>query len=133
MKLPPLREATSTLGVGLGRHRVAVDSNGTIYEAAEVHHLRSHYPKVRRSLQSKGTKGAKRALKRLSGCERRHVRHVKHVIRRRFVETATAIHRTIALEDLTGIRGRTRVQKAQRYGQQSWTFYQLQQCLIYKA
>ena len=66
---PPVMEHRGVLGVDLGRRRVAVDSDGTIYEATEVNKLREHYPKVRRSLQRKGTKGSKRALKRLSGRE----------------------------------------------------------------
>lgn len=130
---PPQIESRGVLGVDLGRRRVAVDSDGTIYEAEEVNRLRRHYPKVRRSLQAKGTKGAKRALKRLSGRERRHMRHVNHVVSRRIVNTAQDTIRAIALEDLTGIRQRMKVRKAQRYHQSSWAFYQLRQFLTYKA
>lgn len=122
-----------TLGVDLGRRRVAVDSDGSIHEAAEVNRVRSHYPKVRRSVQAKGTKGAKRLLKRLSGRERRHQRAINHVISRRIVDKALETGRAIALEDLTGIRQRTRVRKADRYRQQSWSFFQLRQFIAYKA
>src|SRR4051794_5179634 len=79
---------TGTLGVDLGRRRVAVDSDGEIHEATEVNRVRGHYPKVRRSAQAKGTKGAKRLLKRLSGRERRHQRAINHVISRRIVAKA---------------------------------------------
>ncbi|MFQ5904429.1 MAG: RNA-guided endonuclease InsQ/TnpB family protein [Candidatus Binatia bacterium] len=130
---PPKRKTASTLGVDLGRRRVAVDSDGTIYEATEVARLRAHSPKVRRSLQAKGTKGAQRALKRLSGRERRHMRHINHVISRRIVDGATTTARTIALEDLTGIRKRTTSRRTHRYHQHSWAFYQLRQCIDYKA
>lgn len=131
--LPSPRPTTGTLGVDLGRRRIAVDSDGTIYEAGEVHNLRYHYPKVRRSLQAKGTKGAKRALKRLSGREQRHMRAVNHVISRRLVDTARDTGRQLALEDLEGIRLRTTVRKAHRYGKESWTFFQLRQFVTYKA
>src|SRR5262249_37718867 len=67
-----------TLGVDLGRRRVAVDSDGTIYPAEEVNRVRKHYPKVRRSAQKKGTRGSKRFLKRLSGREKRHQRAINH-------------------------------------------------------
>jgi putative transposase len=130
---PPIQELRGILGIDLGRRRVAVDSDGTIYEAKEVHTLRAHYPKVRQSLQRKGTKGAKRLLKRLSGRERKHMRHVNHTISRRLIDAALQTQRAIALEDLRGIRQRTKVRKAQRYGQQSWAFYQLRQFLTYKA
>jgi IS605 OrfB family transposase len=124
---------TGTLGVDLGRRRVAVDSDAQPYEATEVNRLRAHYPKVRRSLQRKGTKEAKRLLKRLSGRETRHMRAINHAISKQLVEKAQATQRQIALEDLTGIRQRTKVRKPQRYGHHSWSFYQLRQCVAYKA
>lgn len=126
-------ETSGTLGVDLGRRRVAVDSDGEIFEATEVDRLRDHYPKVRRSVQSKGTRAAHLLLKRLSGRERKHAAHVNHVISRRIVDKAKATGRSIAIEDLTGIRERTRVRKPQRYKQQSWSFHQLRSFLEYKA
>jgi putative transposase len=130
---PDLIETTGTLGIDLGRRRIAVDSDGEIHEAEETDRVRGHYPKVRRSAQSKGTKGAKRFLKRLSGREKRHQRAINHKISRAIVDKAKATGRKIAIEDLTGIRDRTKVRKAQRYGQQSWSFYQLRVFLEYKA
>jgi putative transposase len=103
------------------------------YEAIEVNRVRAHYPKVRRSLQAKGTKEAKRLLKRLSGREQRHMRAINHRISKQLVETAQRTQRQIALEDLTGIRQRTKVRKPQRYGHHSWSFYQLRQFVAYKA
>lgn len=126
-------DTSGTLGVDLGRRRVAVDSDGEIHEATEINRIRSHYPKVRRSVQAKGTRAAHLLLKRLSGRERKHAGHVNHVISRRLVDKAKATGRTIALEDLTGIRERTKVRKADRYRQQSWSFYQLRQFIAYKA
>jgi putative transposase len=122
-----------TLGVDLGRRRVAVDSDGTIHEATEVNRVRSHYPKVRRSAQAKGTRKSKRLLKRLSGREKRHQRAINHVISRRIVDTAKQTGRAIVLEDLKGIRQRTKVRKTERYRQQSWSFFQLRSFIAYKA
>ena len=124
---------TSTLGVDLGRRRVAVDSDATVHEATEVNGLRAHYPKVRRVLQRKGTKEAKRLLKRLSGREQRHMRAMNHRISKQIVEKASTTQRQIALEDLTGIRQRTKTRKPQRYCHQSWAFSQLRQFVAYKA
>jgi IS605 OrfB family transposase len=124
---------TGTLGVDLGRRRVAVDSDAQPYEATEVNRLRAHYPKVRRSLQAKGTKEAKRLLKRLSGREQRHMRAINHGISKQLIEKAQTTQRQIALEDLTGIRQRTKVRKPQRYTHHSWSFYQLRQFVAYKA
>lgn len=122
-----------TLGVDLGRRRVAVESDGTIHEAEEVNRVRDHYPKVRRSAQAKGTKGAKRLLKRLSGREKRHQKAIHHVISRRIVDQARDTGRAIVLEDLTGIRARTKVRKERRYAHHSWSFSQLRQFIAYKA
>jgi IS605 OrfB family transposase len=122
-----------TLGVDLGRRRVAVDSDETIYEAEETHRVGKHYPKVRRSAQAKGTRGSKRFLKRLSGREKRHQRAINHKISRAIVNKAKATGRAIVLEDLTGIRKRTKVRKADRYRQQSWSFFQLRSFIEYKA
>jgi putative transposase len=121
------------IGVDLGQRRVAVDSDGTVHEATETKRVRDHYPKVRRSAQAKGTKGAKRLLKRLSGREKRHQRAVNHIISRRIVDKAKETGRAIALEDLTGIRQRTKVRKDQRYAHHSWSFFQLRSFIAYKA
>lgn len=133
IEAPEPIEVTGTLGVDLGMRRVAVDSDGEIHEAAEVNQLREHYPRIRRSIQAKGTRAAHLLLKRLSGNEARHARHVNHVISRRIIDKAKATGRAIAVEDLTGIRERIKVRKAQRYKQQSWSFWQLRSFLEYKA
>jgi len=124
---------TGTLGVDLGRRRVAVDSDTQSYEATEVKRLRAHYPKVRRSLQRKGTKEAKRLLKRLSGRETRYMRAINHTISKQLIDKAQTTQRQIALEELTGIRQRTKVRKAQRYHHHSWAFFQLREFVAYKA
>jgi IS605 OrfB family transposase len=121
------------LGIDLGRRRVAVDSDQQIYQSEEVNRVRSHYPKVRRSAQKKGTRGSKRFLKRLSGRERRHQRAINHKISRQIVNKAKATGRAIVLENLEGIRQRTQVRKSDRYKQQSWSFYQLRSFITYKA
>jgi IS605 OrfB family transposase len=54
-------------------------------------------------------------------------------ISRRIVDKAKDTGRTIALEDLTGIRDRTKVRKGQRYRQHSWSFLQLRQFIAYEA
>ena len=46
---------------------------------------------------------------------------------------AQTSQRQIAIEDLTGIRQRTKVRKPQRYQHHSWSFYQLRQFVAYKA
>ena len=49
------------------------------------------------------------------------------------METAKRTGRAVALEDLTGIRGRQRVSKKQRSRFSGWAFYQLRKFVTYKA
>jgi len=65
------------------------------------------------------------------GEEHRFVANVNHVIARRLVVKAKDTGRGIALENLTGIRDRITVSKAQRRNQHSWAFRQLQRHLAY--
>jgi hypothetical protein len=89
-------------------------------------------PQVCRSLQAKGTRGAKRLLKRLSGHERRHMHHMNQTISIGLVETTHPTQRQSALEDLRGMRERMQSRKARCYSH-IWAFYQLWQCVAYKA
>jgi len=61
------------------------------------------------------------------------MRAINHAISKQLVEKAQTTQRQIALEDLTGIRQRTKVRKPQRYCHHSWSFYQLRQFVAYKA
>ncbi len=73
-------------------------------------------------LQSKGTKSAKRHLKKLSGRTARFSKDVNHCISKKHVAKAKDTLRSIALEDLQGIRDRVTVRKAQRRSLHTWNF-----------
>lgn len=96
---------------------------------------RQKFADVRAELQSKGTKSAKRALKRLSGRENRWMSDVNHQISKTLVQTYGA-GTLFVLEDLTGVsfsdENLTKGSKSNR-DLRSWTFYQLEQFLTYKA
>lgn len=96
---------------------------------------RQKFADVRAKLQSKGTKSAKRALKRLSGRENRWMSDVNHQISKTLVQTYGA-GTLFVLEDLTGVsfsdENLTKDSKSNR-DLRSWTFYQLEQFLTYKA
>lgn len=87
-------------------------------------------------MQAKGTKSAKRKLKALSGRENRWMSDVNHQLSKALVDYYGA-NTLFVMEDLAGVsfdemnlsnRG-----KQQRNQIRSWTFYQLEQMLIYKA
>src|SRR5262245_36233183 len=63
----------------------------------------------------------------------RFQRDTNHVISKKLVQKAAVARKAIALEDLSGIRERTTVRRAQRYERHSWAFFQLRQYITYKA
>jgi IS605 OrfB family transposase len=73
------------------------------------------------------------AQRKLSGQEARFARHVNHTISKRIVREAQRTRRGIALENLKHIRTRVRARKSQRTVLHSWSFFQLQACIAYKA
>jgi IS605 OrfB family transposase len=72
-------------------------------------------------------------LQQNSGREQRFMRDTNHKISKALVKKAAQTRKALALEDLTGIRQRVTVRRAQRYERHSWAFYQLRQFLTYKA
>ena len=93
-----------------------------------------HYAKLRASLQTKGTKSAKRRLRSLSGRESRWMNDVNHCLSKTLVQTYGK-GTLFVLEDLTGVTFDTvhSRKKANRYEHHSWSFYDLEQKLRYKA
>jgi putative transposase len=133
---------TDFIGVDFGVVNIATDSDGEIHTNDETEKVRQHYRKTRRSLQKKAAKrkksgerpkNIKRKLKELSGRERRFKANENHRISKRLVEKATDTNRGIGLEDLTGIRDRTRFRKAQRDQMSKWAFAELRGFIEYKA
>ncbi|CAB1129488.1 protein of unknown function [Candidatus Hydrogenisulfobacillus filiaventi] len=112
---------------------IATDSDGETYSGGHLNGLRKRHAKLRQRLQQKGTKSAKRLLKKRRRKEHRFATDVNHRIAKRLVAKAKDTGRGIALEDLTGIRDRITVKKAQRRRQHSWAFYQLRTFVSYKA
>jgi IS605 OrfB family transposase len=121
------------LGVDLGIKNIAVTSDNKVYCGAQLNSLRKRHCRLRAKLQSKGTRSAKRLLRKRSKRESRMARNANHIISKRIVATAKCTKRSIALENLKGITKRTKVSKAQRNQQHSWSFYQLKSFIEYKA
>ena len=96
---------------------------------------RRKFQEVRRQLQSKGTKSAKRRLKAISGRENRWMSDVNHQISKTLVQKYGE-NTLFVLEDLTGVSfeesNLSRGVK-QNHDLRSWSFYQLEQFLSYKA
>ena len=121
------------LGVDLGIRNIAVDSDGEKHSGEATLSHRARIAKLRSGLQSAGTKSAKRHLRQLRRREQGFHAHTNHVISKSIVCKAKDTGRGIAVEDLTGIRDRVTVRKAQRATLHSWSFFQLRSFLSYKA
>ena len=94
---------------------------------------RAHYSKLRKKLQKRQTPSARRRLKAIGQRENRWMQDVNHCISKALVESNPK-HTLFVLEDLTGIRSVTeRVKTKDRYVSVSWSFYDLEQKLMYKA
>jgi putative transposase len=131
-------EATSydpkgVLGVDLGIKYLAVDSDGEIHSGEPTNQTRNRLDFLKARLQSKGTKSAKRHLKKLSGRMARFSKDVNHHISKQIVTKAKDTLRSIALEDIQGIRSRVTVRKAQRRSLHTWNFGSLRMFVAYKA
>ncbi|MGY6767239.1 RNA-guided endonuclease TnpB family protein [Ligilactobacillus salivarius] len=97
--------------------------------------IRKHakYQKLRATLQTEGTKSAKKRLKKLSGRENRWMSDVNHCLSKTLVQKYGA-NTLFVLENLNSVSfERTDLPKALRSQNKSWTFYQLEQFLTYKA
>jgi putative transposase len=121
------------LGVDLGIVNLAADSDGAIHCGKTVRAVRYRNRQLRTRLQAKGTKSAKRLLVKRRHRESRFARDVNHCISKALVSEAKDTGRGIKLEDLSGIRDRTTVRKAQRADRASWSFFQLRAFIAYKA
>lgn len=103
---------------------------------SDIMKKRDKFQAVRAELQSRGTKSAKRVLKRLAGRENRWMTDVNHQISKTLVRSYGE-NTLFVIEDLTEVSFSEENLKNRsadgRYGLRSWSFYQLEQFLIYKA
>lgn len=132
VETPKPIDVDGVLGVDLGIVNIASTSDGENFSGQDIERNRRIFEHRRKNLQKKQTKSAKRKLKKLSGKQARFQKHTNHVISKRLVEKAQYTHRAIALEDLKGIR-EAKVRRKQRARHANWSFYQLRQCIGYKA
>ena len=94
---------------------------------------RANYSRLRKELQMRHTPSSRRRLKAIGQRENRWMQDINHQVSKALA-TGNPKHTLFVLEDLTGIRNATeRVKTKDRYVSVSWSFYDLEQKLIYKA
>ena len=133
-----ITKTTDFIGIDVGINHLAVatttNKKNRFFCGGEIKNIRNIYSKQRKRLQAKGTRSAKRVLKQQKYREQRLMTDVNHVVSKKIVKFAKE-HRipVIAMEDLNGIRKRTKAHKGYRYKHSSWAFRQLQSFIDYKA
>lgn len=109
------------------RHKSAFVSGKSIKQK------RANYSKLRKELQMRQTPSSRRRRKAIGQRENRWMQDINHQVSKALVENNPK-HTLFVLEDLSGIRNVTeRVRTKDRYVCVSWSFYDLEQKLIYKA
>jgi IS605 OrfB family transposase len=126
-------DVQGVLGIDMGIVNIATDSDGQVFSGNEIEDTRCKFAHRRCNLQHNGSKSAKRKLKSISGKQSRFQKHTNHKISKAIVRKAQDTNRSIALEELGGIRDRVTVRRKQRARHANWSFYDLRAKITYKA
>ena len=132
------------IGVDVGQRSLAtvatLDNGAQFSSGKEIRSKADHYARVQKRLQRKGTRSATRRRIALGQRERRLKLNTNHTISKRILDTHP--HACIGLEELSGIRDRTkrkhgkkatkRQRRANRHAS-TWAFAELHGLLAYKA
>lgn len=149
LHIPMSKEVQETFQADQPKHVVGIDRGlrflATTYDemgktifvsGQEIMEKRETFQKVRSELQAKGTKSAKRALRRISGRENRWMSDVNHRISKTLVQRYGP-NTLFVLEDLQGVSfsddNLGNKPKKDRQALRTWSFFQFEQDLIYKA
>ena len=132
-----LSDICNVIGVDRGINFVVAtydsDRKSGFVSGKSIKKKRANYSKLRKELQMRQTASARRKLKAIGQRENRWMQDVNHQVSKALV-ASNPKHTLFVLEDLSGIRNATeRVKTKDRYVSVSWSFYDLEQKLIYKA
>ena len=127
------------VGVDRGIKNIAVTSDRRFFGGGHVKQISRRYKKLRSVLQSKGHSG-KRHFRKITSKENRFRKDVNHCISKQIVQELEK-GTTLVLEKLTGLTAncmpkmrRKKVKdREQRYEHSSWSYYQFEEFLKYKA
>ena len=127
------------VGVDLGQKALATLSSGMQFSGGPIKGKRLHYLRKRAEVQSRldrpseRTRGVKRLWERLTGREARFANHTLHTLAKRIVDSLEPGD-TLAIEDLTGLRGRTiKRGSTERHLHHLWPYARFRSLLEYKA
>lgn len=130
-------EVSNVVGIDRGIRFLAAtyDSRGksVFYDGNAIKQKRAHYKTLRKQLQQVGTPSSRRRMKAIGQRENRWMQDVNHCVSKALV-TSNPEGTLFVLEDLSNIRAATeKVRVKDRYVSVSWSYYDLEQKLSYKA
>lgn len=130
-------EVSNVVGIDRGIRFLAAtyDSKGksVFYDGNTVKQKRAHYKALRKQLQQVGTPSSRKRIKAIGQRENRWMQDVNHCISKALVES-NPNGTMFVLEGLSNIRSATeKVRVKDRYVSVSWSYYDLEQKLSYKA
>ena len=96
----------------------------------KAQHIHTKYSKIRKKLQKRGKRKKLKAIRRR---ESNITKDLNHKISRKLVNYSLQTKCGIKLEKLEGIRKRAKQAKSFKYSLNSWSYYQLQTMIDYKA
>lgn len=137
----PARETTTFLGVDRNTTgHVAVACNPTtgsvLMLGKKCQHVHKKYMHIRRNHQKEAKQRKHHKFRKLKNIKRREsniVRNENHHISKAIVKRAVEENATIVFEDLKSIRETSKRGGRFKYSLNSWSFYQLQVMVEYKA
>jgi putative transposase len=134
----PFEPNNKFIGVDRGINKIAVTSDKRFFGGSHVKRVAHRYHRMRKQLQGKKHSG-KRHLAKLKGKENRFRRDVNHCISKQIVKPLEA-GTTLVLEKLKDInqlvkkkRRRTEKDRKERRAFSSWSYFQLEEFIRYKA
>ena len=137
VKETSLDDICNVVGIDRGINFVAATYDSKhhtkLISGKAIKQKRAKYKKLRKQLQQVKTPSSRRRLKAIGQRENRWMQDVNHCISKALVNNNPK-HSLFVLEDLKGIRNATeKVKVKDRYVSVSWSFYDLEQKLMYKA
>lgn len=132
-ELPTKKSSGKIVGVDRGIYNIYTTSEGEVKNSRKIRGTKRRYRYNRSQLQRKVAQGSRSAARRLHaqrGKEARFTRNENHIMTKELACREQLS--TYVLEDLTGIRKRSRSRKFNTM-LSSWSFAQFQQMLEYKC
>ena len=138
MDVPDAESTGRWIGIDRGQNVPMVaatpDDPVIFWPEGRIGHIRRMYAGRRKKLQATGKH---RAVKKLERRERRVITHINHCLSKDVVALAQRCHASLRLEELSGIRQRSRQRQTTKtdagQNRDYWPFFQLEQFITYKA